>query len=245
MGLYRSALFCAYVDGGDLGLMEIHDYYEFLQISPNADADTVHRVYRFLAARYHPDNPETADAEKFFLLTQAYSVLSSPERRADYDAKRKNGAVHPAPLSSSIDFMDNVKGELNRRLAVLAVLYFQRRANPYSPEVSFLDIEVRLGFPREYLEFTAWYLRNKGYIVRADNSDFTLTVEGVDFVETQRVNIPLLNKLLTMGEGHFATDAADLSHASRNFSLSAMEDAPNRVDAQTDSDVSENENLTS
>jgi curved DNA-binding protein CbpA len=36
---------------------EAVDYYEFLQISPNADADTIHRVYRFLAARLHPDNP--------------------------------------------------------------------------------------------------------------------------------------------------------------------------------------------
>jgi curved DNA-binding protein CbpA len=69
------------------------------------------------------------------LLTRAYSVLSSPERRAEYDATRKNGADSPTPLSSTIDFMDSVKGELNRRLAMLAILYFQRRSNPYSPEL--------------------------------------------------------------------------------------------------------------
>jgi curved DNA-binding protein CbpA len=176
--------------------MEDPDYYEFLQISKNAEPDTIHRVYRFLAARFHPDNPESGDEEKFFLLTQAYAVLSVPERRAEYDAKHKSGADLAAPLSSTIDFMDNVEGELNRRLAMLAVLYFQRRSNPYSPELSFLDIEQRLGFPREYLEFTAWYLRSKGYITRSDSSDFVLTAEGVDFVETQRVNIPVLNKLL-------------------------------------------------
>jgi len=188
--------------------MEIPDYYEFLQISPNADADTIHRVFRFLAARLHPDNPDTGDAGKFFLLKQAYEVLSNPERRAEYDATRKNKASEPAPLSTWIDFMDNLEGELNRRLAVLAVLYFQRRANPYEPEVSFLDIEKRMGFPREYLEFTAWYLRNKGYITRAENSDFTLTAEGVDFVETQRVNMPVLNKLLTTGKVSSTTGGA-------------------------------------
>jgi curved DNA-binding protein CbpA len=176
--------------------MEAPDYYEFLQISANAEPDTIHRVYRFLAARFHPDNPESGDDEKFFLLTQAYAALSSPERRAEYDAKRKNSAVSAAPLSSSIDFMDDIKGELNRRLAMLAILYFQRRSNPYSPEVSFIEIEDRLGFPREYLEFTAWYLKSKGYVSRSDSSDFTLTAEGVDFVETQRVNMPVLNKLL-------------------------------------------------
>jgi len=177
--------------------MEIPDYYEFLQISANAEPDTIHRVYRFLAARFHPDNPETGDHEKFFLLTQAYAALSSPERRAEYDATRKNETVSTEPLSSTIDFMDNLKGELNRRLAMLSVLYFQRRANPYSPELSFLEIEERLGFPREYLEFTAWYLRSKGYVTRSDSSDFSLTADGVDFVETQRANIPVLNKLLS------------------------------------------------
>ena len=188
--------------------MEVPDYYEFLQISPNAEPETIHRVYRFMAGRLHPDNPTTGDAEKFFLLSQAYDVLSHPERRAQYDATRRNQVSQPAPLSTWIDFMDNMEGELNRRLAVLAVLYFQRRANPYNPEVSLIDIERRMGFPRDYLEFTAWYLRNKGYITRADNSDFTLTAEGVDFVETQRVHIPVLDKLLTDSNGSSTTGGA-------------------------------------
>jgi curved DNA-binding protein CbpA len=188
--------------------MEIPDYYEFLQISPKAEPDTIHRVYRFMAARLHPDNPTTGDPEKFFLLSQAYNVLSDPERRARYDATRKTGVLQPAPLSTWIDFMDNMEGELNRRLAVLAVLYFQRRTNPYAPEVSLLDLERRMGFPRDYLEFTAWYLRNKGYITRADNSDFTLTAEGVDFVETQRMLIPVLGKLLSESNGSSATSGA-------------------------------------
>jgi predicted transcriptional regulator len=56
------------------------------------------------------------------------------------------------------------------------------------------------------LEFTSWYLLKKGYITRADNSAFTLTAEGVDFVETQRANIPTLDKLLTGGSGPIAAD---------------------------------------
>ena len=186
--------------------MEITDYYEFLQISPSAEAETIHRVYRFLAARLHPDNQETGDTERFFLLKKAYEVLSNPERRAAYDATRQK--LQPIPLSTWIDFMDNMKGEMNRRLGVLAVLYFQRRTNPYAPEVSFRDLERRLGFPRDYLEFTGWYLRTKGYINRADNSDFTITAEGVDFVETERVNLPLLDKPLTTGEGSSTTTGA-------------------------------------
>jgi curved DNA-binding protein CbpA len=186
--------------------MEIPDYYEFLQISPSAEADTIHRVYRFLAARFHPDNRETGDAGRFFLLKEAYEVLSNAERRAAYDATRRTS--QPEPLSAWIDFMDNMEGELNRRLAVLTVLYLQRRTNPNKPEVSFRDIEARLGFPRDYLLFTAWYLRTKGYITRADDSEFTITADGVDFVETQRVNIPVLDKLLTSGERSSTTGGA-------------------------------------
>jgi curved DNA-binding protein CbpA len=189
--------------------MEIPDYYEFLQISPSAEADTIHRVYRFLATRFHPDNRETGDTERFFLLTQAYEVLSDPERRAAYDLTRQ--ASQPEPLSKWIDFMDTMEGEVNRRLAVLTVLYFKRRSNPSQPEVSLRDIESRLGFPRDYLLFTVWYLRTKGLITRADNAEFTITAEGVDFVETQRVNIPVLDRLLTTGESPSTTSgvAAD------------------------------------
>jgi curved DNA-binding protein CbpA len=139
-------------------------------------------------------------------LQQAYEVLSNPTLRAEYDAARKKAQPQPVPLFTTIDFMDNMEGELNRRLAVLALLYIHHRTNPYSPEVSLLEVEKRLGFPRDYLEFASWYLRNKGYITRADNSDFTLTVEGVDFVESQRVNLPILNKLLTNGTVPSATD---------------------------------------
>jgi curved DNA-binding protein CbpA len=175
------------------------DYYEFLQISPHADADTIHRVYRFLAARLHPDNKETGHAENFQLLKKAYDVLSNPVTRSAYDASR--GYETPPPFSATVDFMDQLDGEVNRRLAVLAVLYFRRRTSPNFPEVSLAEIEERMGFPRDYLDFTMWYLAKKGYISRADNAQFTLSAEGVDYVEEQRVNLPILNKLLTSGSG--------------------------------------------
>ena len=173
------------------------DYYEFLQISPNADVDTIHRVYRFLAARFHPDNPGSGNPEQFRLLKTAYDVLSDRTRRAEYDAARKRRP--PEPFSSSVDFMDNMEGELNRRLAVLAVLYHRRRANTNYPEVSLADIEDRMGFPRDYLEFTLWYLLKKGYVAKGDNAQYTLTADGVDFVEAHRVDFPTLNKMLTSG----------------------------------------------
>jgi len=188
--------------------IEMLDYYEFLQISPNADSDTIHRVYRFLAARLHPDNPESGDAEMFHLLKTAYDVLSDPERRSQYDAARRLEPHQPIPLSSSIDFMNTLDGELNRRLAVLAVLYYRRRTSPHLPQVPLHEIEQRMGFPRDYLDFTTWYLVKKGYVTKADNAEFTLTAEGVDFVEMQRTNLPVLNKLLTDGSGSIAPNVS-------------------------------------
>jgi curved DNA-binding protein CbpA len=207
--------------------MEVLDYYEFLQISPNAEPATIHRVYRFLAGRLHPDIPGTGDAEKFRLLKEAFDVLSDPERRAKYDATNKKEAPPAAPLSTTIDFMDNIDGELNRRLAVLALLYIKRRTNPYNPEVSLAEVERRMGFPREYLQFTTWYLWNKKFITQADNSDFTLTAAGVDFVEEKRGNIPILNRLLTDGTVSSGPDDPERGKALRDRNPIIMGESTN------------------
>lgn len=175
------------------------DYYELLQISPNADADTIHRVFRFLAARLHPDNPVSGDAQVFCQLKAAYDVLSNPAARAGYDAKCEAEPGQESPYSDEVDFMDSMDGELNRRLAVLAVLYYRRRTNPHMPDVGLGEIESRMGFPRDYLDFTIWYLTKKGYVTKGDNAQLALTADGVDFIEAERGNLPVLNKLLTSG----------------------------------------------
>jgi hypothetical protein len=182
------------------GVRGFADFYELLQISPFAGSETIHRIYRFLAARYHPDNPDTGNADMFHNVKTAYDVLSNPERRAKYDAMRSGEIQAATPLSSTIDFMDDIEGEINRRLALLAVLYSRRRTSPRYPEVTLMEIETYMGFPRDYLDFTTWYLVKKGFVQQADNSDFTLTVAGVDYVESQRAHLPILNRLLTSGQ---------------------------------------------
>lgn len=185
----------------NIPVAEVTDFYELFQISPSATMETIHRIYRFWAARYHPDNPKTGNDEMFFLVREVYDVLRDPERRAHYDATRncQSSAPSSLPLSLTVDFMDAVEGEMNRRFAVLAILYSQRRADARHPEVSLRDLESTLGFPREYLDFTTWYLVQKHYMHRADNSDFAITVNGVDYVEANRPNVPTLSRLLSNG----------------------------------------------
>lgn len=175
------------------------DHYEVLQLSPRADMDTVHRVFRIMASRFHPDNPESGDAEKFLLLTDAYTILSDPEKRAQYDAIRADKKPGPLPLFQARAFVDEKEGEANRRLGVLCLLYAQRRRTSEHPNLTLLEIENLMGYPREYLEFTFWYLREKEYIKRSDCSDYALTAAGTDFVEEHMPAQSVLHRLIESG----------------------------------------------
>ena len=63
------------------------DYYDVLGIDRAADKNTIKKAYRKLAKRYHPDtNKDNPQAEeKFKEATEAYNVLSDPEKKKMYD----------------------------------------------------------------------------------------------------------------------------------------------------------------
>jgi molecular chaperone DnaJ len=65
----------------------VSDLYSVLGVSRSASADDIKSAYRKLARQYHPDvNPNNPEAEeKFKEVSQAYSVLSDPDKRAHYD----------------------------------------------------------------------------------------------------------------------------------------------------------------
>ncbi|MBQ8592368.1 MAG: molecular chaperone DnaJ [Lachnospiraceae bacterium] len=63
------------------------DYYEVLGVEKSADEATIKKAYRALAKKYHPDvNPGDAEAEKKFKeASEAYAILSDPEKKRQYD----------------------------------------------------------------------------------------------------------------------------------------------------------------
>lgn len=160
------------------------DWYETLQISPNADADTIQRVFRLLAQKYHPDNQDTGDAARFRKLHDAYLVLNDPERRAQYDAnyeglrrERWKFAASAAPADTDFDM------EQQLRCILLEILYTRRRTELDSPSLSTYDLSQLTGQPREHLEFTIWYLVQKKLVTKDDQSRITITADGVDYLE--------------------------------------------------------------
>lgn len=72
--------------------MDFKDYYKILGVEPAADDKAIKAAYRKLARKYHPDVSKEAGAEdKFKEATEAYEVLGTPDKRAEYDEIRKYG----------------------------------------------------------------------------------------------------------------------------------------------------------
>ena len=164
------------------------DYYELLQISVNADSETIHRVYRIQAQRFHPDNQETGDAKKFRAIADAYAVLSDPEKRAKYDVyhqrqRRDRWKLVEAGTQSATD----IQLEQMTRLTVLEVLCTQRRVEPNAPGVFDGDMEELIGRPREHLEFTIWFLNQKK-LINTDDARMYLTADGAEYLEDSYKN---------------------------------------------------------
>ena len=65
------------------------DYYKILEINKNSSPDDIRKAYKKLVLKYHPDkNPENPDEseKKFKEISEAYSVLSNPSKKSDYDS---------------------------------------------------------------------------------------------------------------------------------------------------------------
>ena len=176
------------------------DYYELMQISPKAEQETLQRVYRMLASRYHPDNPETGDTERFLLLNQGYETLVDPDSRSAYDIAYQTQHQEPLNIFNLKEFAAGIDGEGNRRMGILCLLYNRRRANPEASGMSLLEFETLMSIPREHLVFTLWYLREKKLLRQGQESDFIISAEGVDYIDTHLPSNRILYKMLKAAE---------------------------------------------
>ncbi|HUX04059.1 MAG TPA: molecular chaperone DnaJ [Acidimicrobiales bacterium] len=94
------------------------DLYAVLEVDRNASPDDLKKAYRRLARQYHPDaNPDDPAAEaRFKEVSQAYEILSDPERRANYDRFGSDvGSGNPFGAGSVQDIFDMFFGGMGPR----------------------------------------------------------------------------------------------------------------------------------
>lgn len=87
------------------------NYYELLGVHPHAASTAIHKAWRELSAKYHPDNQDTGDSEKFNDICEAHRVLSDVNLRKRYD----ESGMKAAPRISR----DRVKEFLSEAMSLL------------------------------------------------------------------------------------------------------------------------------
>src|SRR6202171_385772 len=178
------------------------DCYEIMQLNPRADADTIHRVHRILAQRYHPDTPDTGDSEMFIRLNAAAQILADPERRAKYDARYRATKQLQWKIFDQAEASLGPQAEKSKRRGVLGLLHAKALHNPERASLTAVEFEDLLGCPREHLQAAFWYLKGKGQIVRGDNEHNTIPVLGLEEIEShsflpEASNLKLLKQAVT------------------------------------------------
>lgn len=141
--------------------MNAHDdYYDILQIHPDAERDEIREAYRRVALMYHPDK-SGEDSTMFSKCAQAYDVLSDPVTRALYDMvagivpdsideKRRINNMKRADAERAVALMEvavkNRRAEEASRngLLILEAKYGDINFSPERPRGAFIDVSVAL-----------------------------------------------------------------------------------------------------
>ena len=158
------------------------DFYEILQLSPRADRDTIERVFRHLAKRYHPDNRDSGNADTFSQIVEAYRVLTDPEQRARYDIAYEQVKAAQWRIFDQETSGSEVVADARIRNAILALTYAARRNDCANPGIGLLELERTLDCPESLMAFHIWYLREQGLIRRDHSGRFAITAAGVSHV---------------------------------------------------------------
>jgi curved DNA-binding protein CbpA len=175
---------------------EFVDYYETLEISPNANSGTIERMFRFLAQRYHPDNQDTGDRASFDAIMQAHDTLRDPVKRVQYDVQHKKHSGFRWKLAEEASDNKGIERDADIQNKLLSIFYVRRRQNISEPGLGTYTLERLLGCPAEHLEFHLWYLKEKGWIRSTENGLLAITVDGVDRASSEQ-HRQISNKLLT------------------------------------------------
>ena len=165
---------------------KFQDHYDVLGIDPKASLAAIEQAYIELSEKFHSDNLETGDTDKYDAVVLAHEVLADVLLRREFDKIKGVGAEAVAPKFSGPSFFDSLGRESGLRMALLCVLYDRRRTKPFTPSLSLRHIEGIIEATTEELNFAIWYLKQRILASMDDKSTLQITVEGMDLIETNR-----------------------------------------------------------
>ena len=166
------------------------NYYEILELSANANQDTIERMFRYLATKHHPDGG--GDKELFSTLLKAFEVLRDTDARSAYDAtlqqeKRENKVL--------VDHAREAGPDAAVRHQLLHLFYSRRRQAVGSPALGSMTIEKEMDLSEEMLNFHLWFFREKGWIKREEDGGLAITAAGVERVEAGEMRAKKLARI--------------------------------------------------
>ncbi len=130
--------------------MRKKDYYSILGVSRDATLEEIKKAYRRLALKYHPDRcqGDKEAEEKFKEITEAYSVLSDPRKRAEYDVRGATETINIGDIFEvfstffDTDFLRTQEGSYASDLRYILELDFEEALFGTTKELEFERLEV-------------------------------------------------------------------------------------------------------
>lgn len=100
------------------------DYYEILEVMPDASLDVIKAAYRTLVKRMHPDNGGVDNVEKKTIedINEAYEVLSDSKKRAEYDRKRKADTCSQNDTIDKDIYAEEDEDDKNARTKIINII---------------------------------------------------------------------------------------------------------------------------
>jgi hypothetical protein len=143
------------------------------------------------------------------LFGSGYTVGLTFERSSEQRERREAPAMdrYEMPTMSAdrnirlrISEAGAKESEKAKRREILELLYAARRRQPGQANVSLPELEEWLGCSREQLDFSLWYLDQSALIDVSENGEYSITVDGVDYLEAEEAADPEDERLLAAGD---------------------------------------------
>ena len=159
------------------------DYYDLLNVGPNAPIELIEASVRLLLQRYVPQSKQGGDSSKLDMVKAAYMMLLDPQARADYDQEYTLRCRTSISAETDVITPESVLIERRRRLRIVKVLYQHLLQDSHAPGLNTIAISSGVGAPAEQLRFSVWFLNEKGLISRTDQGNYCITAEGAEWLE--------------------------------------------------------------